>query len=64
MDSEITLCFNNYIKKEFESLMLKEYSDDVAISGSSITLKVNRDLCFERIVEVIEKLKAIDFKHK
>ena len=44
--------------------MLKVYSDDVAISGSSIPLKVNRNLCFERIVEVIEKLKAIDFKHK
>ena len=44
--------------------MLKEYSDDVAISGSSITLKVNMHLCFEIIVEVIEKLKAIDFKHK
>ena len=44
--------------------MLKEYSDDVAISGSSIPIKANRGLCFERIVEVIEKLEAIDFKHK
>ena len=44
--------------------MLKVYSDDVAISGSCIPLKViNRGLCFERIVEVIENLKAIDFKH-
>ena len=43
--------------------MLKEYFDDLAILGSLITLKVNRGLCFERIVEVIENLKAIDFKN-
>ena len=48
------------IRKEFESLMLNEYSDDAAILGSSIILKVDRDNCFERIVEVIEKLNTMN----
>ncbi len=44
------LCFNNSIKEKFESLMLDEFPNDADISGNSITAKINRDDCFEKIL--------------
>lgn len=32
------LCFNNFIKEKFESLMLDEFPNDAEISGNSITI--------------------------
>lgn len=40
--------------------MLNEFPHETEILGSSITVKVNRDNCFEKIIEVIEKLKSIN----
>ena len=40
--------------------MQNEFPHEAEVSGSSIILKVNRDNCFEKIIEVVEKLKTIN----
>lgn len=54
------LCFNYSIKERFASLMQNEFPHEAEVSVSSIILKVNRDNYFEKIIEVIDKLKTIN----
>ena len=54
------LCFNYSIKERFASLMQNEFLHEAEVSVSSIILKINRDNCFEKIIGMIEKLRAIN----
>ena len=40
--------------------MQNEFPHEAEVSVSSIILKVNRDNCFEKIIGMIEKLRAIN----
>jgi len=58
---ELTLiCFCNSILEAFKELTINAFSPDASLVGNSITFKVCRENCFEKIIEVIEKLSALN----
>lgn len=59
-DALIVQCFDHSTYEKFKKLMLNEFANETETLGYFITIKNNRDDCFEKIIGMIEKLRAIN----
>ena len=59
-DALIVQCFDHSTHEKFKKLMLNEFANETETLGYFITIKINRDDCFEKIIGMIEKLRAIN----
>ena len=53
-------CFDHSIHEKFKTLIENEFPHGIETLGLGIFLKIDRETCFEKIIEVIEKLKTIN----
>ena len=59
-DVLIVQCFNHSTHEKFKTLIQNEFPHGIETLGLGIFLKIHRETCFEKIIEVIEKLKTIN----
>lgn len=59
-DSLLVTCFDHSTHEKFKTLIENEFPHGIETLGLSIFLKIDRETCFEKIIEVIEKLKTIN----
>lgn len=59
-DVLIVNCFNHSTHEKLKTLIENEFSYRIEALGLGIFLKIDRETCFEKIIEVIEKLKTIN----
>jgi hypothetical protein len=59
-DVLIVQCFNHSTHEKFKTLIENEFPHGIETLGLGIFLKIHRETCFEKIIEVIEKLKTIN----
>lgn len=59
-DALIVQCFNHSTHEKFKTLIENEFPHGIETLGVAIFLKIHRETCFEKIIEVIEKLKTIN----
>ena len=59
-DVLIVHCFDHSIHEKFKTLIENEFPHGIETLGLGIFLKIDRETCFEKIIEVIEKLKTIN----
>ena len=53
-------CFNHSAHEKIKTLIENEFPHGIETLGVAIILKIHRETCFEKIIEVIEKLKTIN----
>ena len=59
-DKLLVTCFNHSAHEKFKTLIENEFPHGIETLGLGIFLKIDRETCFEKIIEVIEKLKTIN----
>lgn len=59
-DVLIVTCFNHSTHEKFKTLIENEFPHGIETLGLGIFLKIDRETCFEKIIEVVEKLKTIN----
>lgn len=59
-DVLIMQCFNHSAHEKIKTLIENEFPHGIETLGVAIILKIHRETCFEKIIEVIEKLKTIN----
>ena len=59
-DVLIVQCFNHSTHEKFKTLIENEFPHGIETLGLGIFLKIDRETCFEKIIEVIEKLRTIN----
>ena len=59
-DVLIVVCFDHSTHEKFKTLIENEFPHGIETLGLGIFLKIDRETCFEKIIEVIEKLKTIN----
>lgn len=53
-------CFNHSTHEKFKTLIENKFPHEIETLGVAIFHKIHRETCFEKIIEVIEKLKTIN----
>lgn len=59
-DSLIVVCFDHSTHEKLKTLIENEFPHGIETLGLGIFLKIDRETCFEKIIEVVEKLKTIN----
>ena len=59
-DVLLVTCFDHSTHEKFKTLIENEFPHGIETLGLGIFLKIDRETCFEKIIEVIEKLKTIN----
>lgn len=53
-------CLDDSIHEKFKTLIENEFPHVIETLGLGVFLKIDRETCFEKIIEVVEKLKTIN----